>query len=167
MWVLYLILASMVSTIFPLPPIISPADPTFIGYALTKSFIIIPIMVVSDTVFAYITYLFTDKIMKVVKRLEVFNQYALIPFTVSPKMFKLGYSILYQKKDLTPYMRKYGKWFIMVASATPLPFTLSIYAVGVSAYKNDVEFTLSVLVGRLIKYAAIYYSIRLGLNIFR
>ena len=156
----------MVSTILPLPPFLSPADPMFISLVFTKSLLIIPIMVISDTTFAFITYLFTDKVMRMVKRLEIYKQYALVPFTISPKAFNLGFNILYKEVDLTPYMAKYGKWFIIVASSTPLPFTASIYAVGISGYKNDLEFTLSVMVGRTVKYTAIYFAFRLGISIF-
>lgn len=168
MWVLYLLLASFISTMLPLPPIISPADPTFIGYALTKSFIIVPIMAGFDTLSAAITYYSVDKVKSLVSKVERFErlikQYTLVLFTHNQKTFNFGYKLLNGEFDVEAFMNKHGKWGVLIAAASPIPYTITIYAVAGSL--DIKQFTILNLIGRLFKYIVMYYSVRLGIGIF-
>lgn len=168
MWLLILLISSFLSTIFPLPPGISPADPTFITYAFFKPFYIIFIMAGFDVMFAVITYYGVDKVKALAHRIEfinvAFKQYLLVLFTVSEKTFEFGYRLLNGEFDTEKYINKYGQWGMLISAATPLPYTLTIY---IFAGSMEIKkFILYNVIGRTIKYSAIYFGIKLGISIF-
>lgn len=195
-WIFLLYISSLISTMLPLPPVISPADPAFIALvtdvranrilemirSLQLSMIILILMMtVFDTVNGYITYLLTGKIRNFIVRFEhkrrkmrqnmnskyggyinTVKMYTIAPFTSNLFLFGKVHKMLYKDqyyshlegdedlKQSSSLMNRWGAPFIVLFSASPLPFTLGIYAVSVANYKNHGKFVLAIFIGRLI-----------------
>lgn len=188
-WLIPLFVASLISTMFPLPPGISPADPTFIGLVVSRSghifdlfdnrmialVVLAGIMTGFDTINAYVTFLTTDLVRNFIVKFndtirKLFNPIlgtveqmkfiSIAPLAPNPTIFGKVHDLLYGKQfrkedevsGMAKIVDKHGFWFIMLFSATPLPFTIGIYAVSAAKYKKHGKFLLAVLIGRAIKY---------------
>lgn len=156
---------SFVSTFLPLP--ISPIVIYF--YANLTSYNIYITILVASLVDAFtgilVYYIFLKfnytkfyKYVDMLGRLGYRGEY--LGIYLNTKL----YDILNDKKTQR-YVNRYGVVAIFLASATPIPYTLVIYAVAGSLEIK--RFTLFNFIGRSIKYTAYYYVVRLGLNIFR
>ena len=73
---------------------------------------------------------------------------------------------LFKKK--LPKITKGNDIALFIASATPAPFTLTIYAVGIIGYQRSMfRFMGIIYIGRLIKYAFLGGAIYLGIEIIQ
>jgi len=70
-----------------------------------------------------------------------------------------------QLKKIQDKINGYGFWGIVLAGATPLPYSLVLYSLGAVKWGNVRKFSLAVLIGRSIKYIGLsliaYYGIQL------
>ena len=150
LWVKILIMVAMsiICTMFPSP--IPLADISFITvleqYNSVYWVILIALIIaITDTAFAVITYLLGDKLVK--------------------KLIKKDK----QKEKLERIKSKIqnNKWadvWVFLASATPIPFTLTIYASSVLEYKKD-KFAVLIGIGRIVKYMVIGFAFYYGYNL--
>lgn len=130
-----LIIGSAVSTFLPIP-VLSPVDAILLGFTAKykDTFIMIfllgSIAIVADTIFAYYGYKFSHTLReKYVKDKEL-------------------------EESVTKGLDKYGNFMMFLGAATPLPFTLMIYAAG-ALRLNLRGFMIATFAGRTIKYTFI------------
>lgn len=119
----------------------SPSDYAFIGLLIkgtsnANAFYVGTIIVMADTIFAFFAYKFANTLIK------IFG---------SKKS---------NTDDINENLKKYGNLTVLVGSATPLPFTLMLYAAG--ALKLPIKgFLVAVFLGRTVKYLAIGVPLQL------
>lgn len=149
--VIVMVISSFLNTTLPLPPPFNFADISFIAtlstYKLWWWYVItILIITLTDTIFAVITYKLGHEITRFAvrsdKKREQLNN-------VKTKMEN----------------NKWADVWVLIASATPLPYTLTIYACSVIEYKMG-KFVVINLVGRAIKYSGLALMFYYGLKIF-
>ena len=61
---------------------------------------------------------------------------------------------------------KYGWWLVMIAAATPVPYTLSLYLAGSTRWGNVTRTTTAVVVGKLLRYTVIAVITYYGYQLF-
>lgn len=142
--ILTIIGTSLVSTILLFP--ISSTDAYLVTSMLYYSpFITIPIMLVADGLSAILAYKLAWWLVPKIVRKE----------KAKAKMLSLG-----EKLD------KYGWWLVMIAAATPVPYTLSLYLAGSTRWGNVTRTTTAVVVGKLLRYAVIAVITYYGYQLF-
>lgn len=149
--VIVMVVGSFLNTTLPLPPPLNFADISFVAnlQAFNNIYwyiIVIAIITLTDTIFAVITYKLGHKITRFAvrsdKKREQLNN-------VKTKMEN----------------NKWADVWVLLASATPLPYTLTIYACSVIEYKMG-KFVVINLIGRAIKYSGLAVAFYYGLKIF-
>lgn len=172
-WVkgLIMIASSIICTMLPSP--IPIADISFI--ANLQAFnnfwwyvIVILVITTTDTIFAIITYFLGTKLTNRFIKTE----------KAKKKLDKIKTTLLNGNKDMrwrllqlnAGVLRvRFGRvnWadvWVFLASATPLPFTFTIYATAVLDYKMK-KFVPIIFIGRLVKYIWVAIAFYLGYNL--
>lgn len=171
--VLIMVVNSLIATTLPTP--IPIADLSFI--ATIQAFhnflwfaIIVLIITTTDTIFAILTYKLGHKLTDIfVRREKTKRKLANIKARLSNK----NNDFMWRSYDMVlsgelSYVRLGGiNWvdvWVLLASATPFPFTLTIYATSVLGYENK-KFVPIIFFGRLIKYTVIAIAFYFGIKI--
>ena len=137
-------IASLIATVFIFP--ISSLDAYFIAtFNDYNIYLTILIMVICDIITAIMTYKFT--------------------FWLTPKLIKKE-KTKEKMKSLQEKVRKWGWGALFIAAATPLPYTLTIYAAGVVGYNNLSAFIFATGLGRLTKYIMVALLTFYGIKFF-
>lgn len=143
-----MVVSSFICTTLPLP--IPLADISFM--ATLRAFnslywysIIIITITITDTIFAILTYKLGHKLSS--------------RFVRSEKA-KARVSKIKDKLE----NNKWADLWVFLASATPLPFTLTIYATSILSYKME-KFIPLIFIGRLVKYTAVGLAFYFGYNL--
>ncbi len=149
-WVkgIIMIISSIICTMLPSP--IPLADISFI--ATLQSFnsiywylVVVGVITIVDTGFAVITYQLGGKLTSRFMRKEKSKE----------KLEKI-------KSKL--HNSKLADIWVFLASATPIPFTLTIYAASAVEYKIE-KFLPLILFGRLLKYSIVAVAFYFGYNL--
>lgn len=166
-----LVLMSLITTMFPAPPLADTALLASLGHFASIYWFIILVLIVTlaDTIFGIITYYVGNKVtnkitVRMSRRREHQKKYSLHINPLKAKVKRLDFEAFKLKRrakrdkqqgDIIKRLQK-SRWaglFIFVAAWTPIPWTLTIYAA--SAIKYDIKYFIPVVfLGRLIKYAA-------------
>lgn len=140
--IIRLIIGSLIATLLPLP--INAIDVVIATTSHNRIILNTILAPIFDTVFAVITYLLAHKLVRL--------------FAKNSKGLKQSQLMLNRGKDIG----------LFIASATPAPFTLTIYVIGIVGYgKTLLRFMLIVYIGRLIKYAVLGGAIYFGIEIIQ
>lgn len=134
-----------------------PISPIAVYYMATinkyNTFITILVATLTDTIIGYLTY-------------KLFLKFNYTKFNVYTKpLLKLGIrgefthvylntsviEILNDRKTQA-HIQKYGVIALFLAAATPLPFTLILYASGIVKYNKPKTLIITLLIGRAINY---------------
>lgn len=180
--IIVMIFSSFVSTLLPLPPPLAFADIAFTGtlaHSDSYYWLLFTILTISitDVIFAVVVYKFanrlTYKIVKSEKKREQLHniQKRLKDVSlVSNDRIHIGYKntwrkITYGKIKKIRFSRinKTDLW-IFLSAATPLPWTLTVYAASVVEYEKKKMIPL-MLIGRIIKYTVLGSLLYLGFTL--
>lgn len=147
---------SFVSALLPLP--ISPIVIYF--YAnLTSYNIYITILVASlvDTFTAILVYYIFLKFnyTKFYKYVDMLGRLGYRGEYLGIYLNTKLYDILNDKKT-QHYVNRYGVVAIFLASATPLPFSITLYASGIVGYGKPITLGITTFIGRLINYSVMW-----------
>lgn len=141
--ILSIIFNSFLTTLFLMP--ISTLDAYFVAtFSKHKVYITIPIMVIADIFTAIVAYKLSYWLIPKVVKKDKNKQ----------KLFNIG-----EKMD------KWGWWLVIIAAATPFPYTLTIYACGSVKWGNNLRIGSAIGIGKSVRYTviaiAIYYGYKL------
>lgn len=137
-----LLIASAIATLLPLP--VNAID--VVIAMTTKEFFVLNTIFspIFDAIFAVITYILANNLVKLLSKKD--------------KNLKKAHRGMKRGKD----------FMLTVASATPFPFTVMIYALGIVGYgRSLLRFFVIVLIGRTFKYIVLGGAIYFGIEIIK
>lgn len=139
-----LLITSLIATVFLFP--VSALDvyyaASFNHFNVTITFIII---ILCDMLTAWLTYKASAYLIPKIIKKE----------SVKRKFDKMGEAL-----------NKWGWWGLVIAGATPLPYSIFLYACGAVQWGDNFKLLTAVALGRTIKYASLTVGIIYGWRLF-